>query len=313
MPDKRTPRRVYALLGFMVFVWSINFIVAKTALKEFPPLLLGALRFSLAGVIITPVYLMRPRKPIARGELWKLLGIGIVGVGINQLAFLLGLIRTSVGHAAILICLTPVFTLLLSSYAGHEKITRYKLAGLILAISGVGVLQGGNIFTGHGNPLGDLFIVVSSFTFAFFAVSGKTIREHTSGLTINTVAYLGSTVILSPVTFFLAKDFNFAGVSATGWICVLFIAVFPSLIAYLIYYHALHYMPATRISMLAYLQPVIATSFAIPILGEKVTSSLLIGGALVLAGVAAANAGAKKDGHPEASVADPEGQEALTQ
>ena len=99
------------------------------------------------------------------------------------------------------------------------------------------------------------------------------------------MVYAGCTVILSPVTLWLAAHFDFGRVSWKGWACVMYMAVFPSVVAYLIFYHALRYMPSSQVSRLAYLQPFFATALAVPLLGEKVTASLVTGGVLVLAGV----------------------------
>ncbi|MCC6536139.1 MAG: DMT family transporter [Bryobacterales bacterium] len=271
----------------MVLVWSANFVVAKNALSQFSPLMLGALRFTCGGLFILPIYLWRKRGqplPDLRAS-WKVLGIGLLGVGLNQFLFLLGLVRTTVAHSAILIAMTPMMVLLLSAWVGHERITRTKLVGLALAMSGVGVLQGRALLGGHGSMLGDLFVLLAGLTFAMFTVAGKEIRERYDGLTINTFAYTGSAVLLAPVTLWLAAGTDFSRVRWTGWLSVVYMAIFPSVIAYLIFYHALRFMPSSQLSRLAYLQPFLATCFAVPLLGERVTPSLVAGGALVLAGV----------------------------
>lgn len=264
-------------------------MVAKNALSEFPPLMLGALRFSFGGLFILPIFFWFKRGAARPGPATagKLLLLGLSGVGANQLLFLLGLQRTSVAHAAILIAMTPVMVLLLSAWAGHEHITPGKLTGLGLALGGVAVLQGRALLGGGNNAsmLGDVFVLLASLTFAIFTVVGKEIRERYDGLTINTFAYAGSTAILSPFTFWLASNFDFSRVTWVGWLSVAYMATFPSVIAYLIFYHALRYMPSSKVSRLAYLQPFFATLLAVPVLGEKVTVSLVTGGALVLAGV----------------------------
>ena len=144
MSEDGSGRRLYALLTFMVLVWSLNFLVAKHALNEFPPLMLAALRFTFGGLIVLPIYLWskRAQPRLALALAWKAIAIGVVGVGINQFLFLLGLVRTTVAHAAILIAMTPVMVLFLSAWLGHERITRPKLLGLGIALGGVAVLQG---------------------------------------------------------------------------------------------------------------------------------------------------------------------------
>lgn len=286
---RATPRRVWALLGLMVFLWSINFVVAKYALRDFPLLLLGALRFTVAGALILPVFLhsrLRAVMPALRnGWKWKLLGLGLLGVGANQLTFLLGLTHTSVAHAALIIALTPILVLFLSSWVGHESLTRNKVVGLAMAVSGVLLLQLQSLLTGHASPLGDFFVFLAALTFALFTVWGKSVRQQFDGLTINTFAYVGSGVVLLPITVWAGWSFNFFGVSPRGWFSLFYMALFPSLVAYMIYYHALRYLSPSRIASVGYLQPFLATLFAVPLLGERITASLVGGGVLVLAGV----------------------------
>jgi drug/metabolite transporter (DMT)-like permease len=280
-------RRLHALLALVVFVWSINFVIAKNALNEFSPAMLGALRFSVGGLFILPIYLWSKRnepKPKLL-QSWKVLAVGVIGVGLNQLVFLQGLVLTTVAHASILMAMTPAMVLLLSAWVGHERITRGKIAGLALAVAGVAVLQGRAILGGQGSMLGDLFVLIAGLTFAIYTVAGKEIRGRYDGLTMTTLAYAGSAAILSPVTVWLASQFDFSRVSWTGWVSIVYIATFPSVIAYLIFYHALRFMPSSELTRLAYLQPFLATIFAVPLLGEKLTPSLVSGGALVLAGV----------------------------
>lgn len=279
--------RLHLLLGFMVFVWSVNFVIAKHALKEFSPLMLGALRFTLGALIVLPLYLWRYRNQpkVQLGSAWKVIAIGVLGVGFNQFLFLLGLVHTTAAHAAILIALTPMIVLFLSSWVGHERITKAKALGLGLALAGVATLQGRAVLGGHGSMLGDFFVLLAGIAFAIFTVAGKHVRGRYDGLTLTMLAYAGSAAILSPVTLWLASSFDFSRVSWVGWTSVAYMALFPSVVAYSIFYHALRFMPSTQVSRLAYLQPFIATMVAVPVLGEKVTASLVTGGALVLAGV----------------------------
>ncbi|MFN7924634.1 MAG: DMT family transporter [Bryobacteraceae bacterium] len=285
----RKPARLYALLAVMVFVWSVNFVVAKTALREIPPLMLGSLRFTLAGLLIAPIYLLRQlseKRPLFVGpDTLRLVGLGLIGVGANQLVFQVGLVRTTIAHAALLIAMTPVLVLLLSSWVGHERITRSKLAGLGIAVGGVLVLQGRALIGGHGSALGDFFVMLAALTFAIYTVFGKSIRAHYDSLTMTTFAYTGSAILLLPSTLWIASGVDFDKVTWVGWTSVVFMAIFPSIIAYLIFYYALRYLQPSRLSMLAYLQPPLATLFGVFLLGEELTASLFAGGALVLGGV----------------------------
>jgi drug/metabolite transporter (DMT)-like permease len=102
---------------------------------------------------------------------------------------------------------------------------------------------------------------------------------------VNTVAYLGGAAAMAPLTLSLAAGFPFGTVTARGWASLLYMALFPSMVCYLIYYYALTHIPASRLSAFSYLQPLLATLLALALLGERISGGLAAGGALVLAGV----------------------------
>jgi drug/metabolite transporter (DMT)-like permease len=100
-----------------------------------------------------------------------------------------------------------------------------------------------------------------------------------------TIAYVGGALALAPITIWMGWNFEFTKVSAPAWWGLIYMAIFPAVFAYLIYYYALTYLPATRVSAVSYLQPVVATAFAVIVLGERISTLLIIGGILVLTGV----------------------------
>jgi drug/metabolite transporter (DMT)-like permease len=280
---------LYSLIVLMTTLWAINFIVAKIALRELPPLLVIGLRSALAGLAILPVYWWEARG--ANGARWTrrdlpvLFGLGLFGVAMNQLFFVLGMSRTSVAHAALIIGLTPVLVLMIASAAGLETLSMGRLLGMFTALSGVVLLQTG-AGRGSGATLaGDVFIFLGAFTFALFTVGGKRVARNFTSITLNTFAYVAAGLALAPVTLWKAASFPFENVSAAAWASVAYMALIASVFCYLIYYHALTWIPASRVAAFSYVQPLLATVIAIPTLGERPTGALVAGGALVLAGV----------------------------
>jgi drug/metabolite transporter (DMT)-like permease len=280
---------LYSLIACMVFFWSLNFIVGKVALREFPPLLLAGLRTQFAGLMILPVYLVRARRDPSltwsRTDLPVLLYLGLFGVALNQLFFVLGLSRTSVAHSSILVGTTPMQVLLIAGMTGLERITPWKVGGMLVALSGIAVLNTTPQNGAHPTLVGDVLAFVASTTFALFVVIGKRVTTRYRGLTVSTFAWVGGGLMLLPVTIWQSAGFSYSQVSPAAWLSVLYMALFPSVIAYLIFYFALTHILATRVSSFSYLQPLIATLMAIPLLGEPVTLGIAAGGALVFLGV----------------------------
>jgi drug/metabolite transporter (DMT)-like permease len=127
--------------------------------------------------------------------------------------------------------------------------------------------------------------MTAAAAFAWFTVRGKAEIHRLGGVTVNMFGYVCSALVMLPLTAVMSSSFDFARQPAAVWFGLLYMALFPSVACYLIYYYALRYIPASRLAAFAYLQPVIATLIAIPTVGEYPTQSLLAGGALVMAGV----------------------------
>ncbi|MBI4907171.1 MAG: EamA family transporter [Acidobacteria bacterium] len=280
---------LYALLTLMVGFWALNFVVARVALRDFPALLAASIRALLAGLILLPLYMWKGRQldkePWTAKDVPVLLGLGVIGVTFNQVLFLLGLNRTSTTHAAIITGLMPLQVLIISMFMKVERMSLVRAGGMLVAITGVGVLQTVNDPHGRATLLGDLLIFLSGSSFAAFAVLSKKLTQRHGGLTINTFGFLGGGLVLLPVVAWELAHFNLAQVTMPGWLSIVYMAVFPSAVAYLIFYYALTYIPASRVSTFSYLQPVMATMLGVFLMGDHISSALVAGGSLVLTGV----------------------------
>ena len=123
--------RLYSLIGLMTFLWALNFIVAKFALRQIPPLMAVGFRTGLAGLLIWPIYFWeRQTKGVAawtRSDVPMLIFLGMFGVTLNQLFFVLGIGHTSVAHAAIMIGMTPILVLAIACAIGQELLSAAKV------------------------------------------------------------------------------------------------------------------------------------------------------------------------------------------
>ncbi|MDX1984939.1 MAG: DMT family transporter [Bryobacteraceae bacterium] len=282
-------RRIYSLLCLMVSLWALNFVVARFALREIPTTVAASLRAISAGLILLPVWFWRVRAkaepPLSRQDLPLLAMLSFLGVALNQLCFLLGIERTSTSHAAVLIGLTPLFVLVASAVWGLEKLTARRMVGMGVALSGVAVLQMTRASSGEATILGDLLIAGASLTFAIYTVMGKKLTARQGGLTIATFSYVIGGLLLSPAAIWHGIGFDFGSVSGVAWTSLAYMTLFPSALCYLIFHYALKHIPASRVSNVGYLQPLLATMLGIWLLGDTVSSELVAGGSLVVTGV----------------------------
>jgi drug/metabolite transporter (DMT)-like permease len=285
------PGRLYSLVGLMTFFWSANFLIGKIALREFPGPLAAALRILFAALASVPLC----RWKTGNWGRWQkrdgfiLASLGAVGIGVNQFCFLVGLSKTSIAHSALIIGTTPISVLLIAAARGMERITGLRLLGMLAALGGVALLgrEHGAAAAGGAIPTlaGDLITFLASAAFAAYIVFSKEVRRRYAALPANAWLFGSAGVCVLPMALWQGWRFPFSHVSAAGWLAILYMAAFPSLFCYLVFYWALDYFAASRLSAFSYLQPVLATLLGVLLLGERISAPLLAGGAVILGGV----------------------------
>lgn len=280
---------LYGWLALLLALWSTNFIFTKYALRELPLSLVIGLRYVFSAACMLPLVALGRGNPTwqARGWTWKdtpaLLGVGLLGLVGNQVLFVIGISMTSVAHAAVITALSPVLVLTGAGITGIERITPLRIAGLVIAACGVVVLQFSRGASGGAHWSGDLVMVASVVVFAAFNLLGKPMAERFGSLKMNAFAYAAAGVLAVPLVAGGWSDGAHA--SALAWIGVVYMAVCSSVAGYLIYAHALRHLPASRVSVVVYLQPLLASLLAIVLLGERPGAGFLPAAALVLSGV----------------------------
>lgn len=280
--------RIYFLITVVYLFWGGNFVMSKFALREIPGTLVAGMRSIVAAVLLYAVYRMmrgEGRPPLRRDELPRIALIGTIGIGINQICFLVGLGMTSSSHAAIVISMTPFMVLFLAWLRGKETFTWARLLGLIVAVSGLLLLQKPSPSAQAASLIGDLLILGAGASFAYYTVFGKELAEEHGGIAVLAVSFIAGSALLLPTTIYFGAGFDFAAVSARAWIAFGYMTVVSSVLCYIGWAYALKHVTASRISVFSYLQPLVATLLALPMLGEPITAALVGGGGLIMAGV----------------------------
>jgi drug/metabolite transporter (DMT)-like permease len=291
-----------ASITLVVVVWAINFIAAKIGLRYLPPLTMASFRVTLAGASMVPAYLICSRWPafadarrsssqgITLRDLWTFSYLGFFGVVVNQMCFTMGLRYTSVSHAAVIVGMGPIYTLILAVLFRLERATWHKVVGMAIALLGVAVLASENGISARSpSLLGDAITMTGSIGFATYAVLGKRVAGRYDALTMVAFNHFAGAIIILPVALRQARELGpfsrWRAVPWPAWAAVVFMAVCSSALAYLLYFWLLRYLEASQLSAFTYLLPVLAVILGILLLGERGSLTQIIGGILALAGV----------------------------
>jgi drug/metabolite transporter (DMT)-like permease len=272
----------------MVVVWGVNFAVVKQALEAFAPLGFNGLRFLIASAVVWII--LRSRGPLRmpeRGDLPRIILLGLVGNVAYQLCFILGLDRTQAGNASVMLALTPVFTALLSSRLGHERLARRAWLGAGLSVVGVALVSGASMTRlGTLETLtGDLVLLAAAMVWSVYTVGAQPLIERYGSVEVTVwtlwTGALGLVLLALPS---LARQ-DWEGVGAQEWGGLLFSAFFAIALAYLIWYRGVERIGNSRTAAFSNLTPVVALAVGFLWLGEAVTAASVVGVALTLIGV----------------------------
>ena len=210
--------------------------------------------------------------------------LGIVG---NQFLFVKGLSLTTVINVEILSTTIPVYALATSILLGYERGSRKTLIGVLLSAAGVLYLVNPlhADLSGH-STLGNVLILTNSFLYALYLVISKNLVERYGALNVVTWIFLVGSLITVPVGIYSLQRENLAAISATVWIAVAFIIIFPTVTAYYLNAWALTRVPPSLVAIYIYLQPLIAFGFAPLILGESWSWRTIVAAVMIFGGVA---------------------------
>jgi drug/metabolite transporter (DMT)-like permease len=287
-------RKLWLLLAALVLAWSLNYIFGKTAIAGFTAasnqpataVVMVRMLIALAGLLIAPLLCSgwRVERVSARDFAFLAL-LGATGITANQYCFVVGLGKTSVAHASLMIALTPLVVLLMAAAAGQERITARKAAGMAIALGGVALLLTGAV-RGTATLIGDLIVFGATASFAFYTVASKSVVGRFSTFGLNYYVYLLGTLFMLPVGGPLLRALHPGAITAMGWLSVLYMGLVGSIAAYLIYFEVMRSLSASEVAALSYLQPVVASAIGVLVFpAERITAGLLAGGAVILAGV----------------------------
>jgi drug/metabolite transporter (DMT)-like permease len=274
-------------LSLMVLVWGVNYAVAKHALAQFEPLAFNAIRFCIASAFVFLVLRAQgERGRPDRGDLPKLVGLGVLGNVVYQGAFVLGLARTPAGTASLILAVSPVMTALFSALAGHERPGWRTWSGGVVAIAGVALITGTGISLGSRREVvGDLILICAAAAWAAYTVSARPmVRKYGSVRTTAWTMWVGAIGLLLIGSPSLARQ-DWGRVTPLGWGALVFSALFAIGLAYLIWYRGVERIGNTRTAIFSNLTPVVAMIAAAVLLHEQHSHWALLGAVLTLGGV----------------------------
>ncbi|UOO39871.1 DMT family transporter [Priestia megaterium] len=280
----------YAIMS--ISFWGISFVSTKAVLDKLDPYTLLVLRFGI-GALFLLVLLVLKRYPlnIPLKYIPHLIVLGILGVFIHQVIQATALLTINASAAGWIISFSPVFTVILSVFFLHEKMTLLKASGIIVAI--IGVLLVTTSSNQHSLQLpvniGYLLMILSTLNWAIYSVLLKKLDIQLPSLVVTFYMCLIGFTLTTP---FLVRNKGWEimpFLTSVEWAHLLFLGVFVSGVAYWYWAKALEVLEASQVSVFLYLEPVATLITAVLLLREKIIPVSILGGVIIIVGVIVAN------------------------
>ena len=264
-------------------IWGVSFMFIRVAAPEFGPVALMAMRVLLASLVLVPLVLARKALPEVTHNWKPIATLGVLHYAIPFCLFGYSMLTITGGLSAIINASSPLFAGVIAWLLLGERLNLSQGGGLIIGFAGVVVLVWDKLVVSADMALAILASVLAAFFYGLAAVLARKQLAGVSPTAVSAGSMVTASAILLPVSFWLWPD---VAPSAEGWSMAVLLGVLCTAVAFLLYFRLIGNIGPTRAITVTFLVPVFAVLFGAIFIGEELTRSMIVGGAIILAGTA---------------------------
>lgn len=275
-------RRISAaelMLLATVSIWAFNFTVTRYALTHgFQPLAYSAMRFGAAALVVSTVtYGLERSLSFRPRDAALLAAAAIVGIYLNQVAFVYAIDLTNASTTALIFGSLPILTAIFAYALGVERLHRRFWIAAALSFAGVFLVAAGSGGGFSGNLLGDVLAFVGAATWGVYSVAIVPLLRRYSVWRISAGALLVGCVplIITAVPQLVDQRWD---LGALVWAGFAFAVLGPLVLTNVLWFTAIDRVGPSRATLVTNLQPFLAAVFAVVLLSEELTWVQIVGG-----------------------------------
>ena len=288
---------VYIKLMFVALFWGGTFIAGRVLAQQMPPMTAASGRFGVAVLLLVLLAWKfeggLPR--LDRKQLATTAALGLTGIFLYNLCFLAALSRMPAGRTALFVALNPIVTALASALLFRERLGAFKWLGIMLAFCGTAIVITRGDLAGllHGNGggigAGEIFMFCGISSWAAYTLIGRVALKGLSPVAATTYAAMWGLAFLLVGAAFEFPSVPWRSFGWQVWAAIGYLGVFGTVIGFVWYYEGVKAIGPSRTAVFNNLVPVFGIVLAAGLLGEPVLASMLVGGAVTIAGVIMTN------------------------
>jgi len=271
-------------------LWSGSAIANKVAVAYMSGLTAGVLRSMLAGAVAMVVALMfRLPRPSAATDRFLLIASGLASFAVWPALMSVGIERTTASHAAIIMAMIPVFTVLIAHMVERRLPQPGWWLGAAAAFVATVILVMGKgssstSYMADATVAGDLIILTGCMVCALGYVAGGKLSGKIGSVATTFWGLASALFLLVPVFALVATDTSWSDVPAEGWMAIGWMTILSSLAGYGLWFYALGKVGIAKIGSLQLASPVVTIVAAALVLGEAITTKIAFTTVVIIAG-----------------------------
>lgn len=284
------PLRYILQLVLLASLWGASFLFMRVATPEFGAVALIQIRVLCASLVLLPIWWVRERDQQLPAVIknWRSLAIiGVLNSGIPFVLFAFSTLYITGGLSAILNSTAPIWGAVVGLLWFNKPVSRGIALGLTLGVIGVLVLVSGSISTPDGQPIWIALAILAGLSASFlYGIAANLAAQYltkTSALSVATFSLVAATLFLLPFSIAAIPDHS---ISLKAWGAVLAMGVLSTAVANILYFNLLSNIGSAKALTVTFLIPIFASLWGALFINEAVTASMLIGGTIILLGLA---------------------------
>jgi drug/metabolite transporter (DMT)-like permease len=281
----------YLLIILAVIFWGSSFIATKVALEELSPETIISLRLIIASLFLFVIAILLKKDFSINLKSHGIIFILALIAVFHLMIQVTGLKYTTASNTGWIIGTAPIFMAILAAIFFREKIGLVKVSGIIIAMFGLLLLIGRGNITNIDiiNNKGDLLVLASAFTWGVYSMVNKKISLSYSPLMTILYLFVMMAIIIIPFNLNAASINSVVHLTLNGWTSILFLGLFSSGIAYVIWAYSLRDLESAKVGAFLYFEPLVTVFAAWFFLRESITLLMILSGVIITVGVVLVN------------------------
>ncbi|MDC1374223.1 DMT family transporter [Polaribacter sp.] len=278
-----------SLVSIATLIYGVTFTIAKDVMPFYvKPDAFILLRVLGATVVFWLAGLFVKSQKIEKQDYKKIILASFFGIALNMLCFFKGLSLTSPISASVMMVTSPIMVLIFSSILLKEKIIKRKIIGVFVGLIGAILLivygnNGDN--TDTDSTLGNFLVFINAASYGLYLVLVKKLISKYHPITFIKWFYLFGLVLVIPFSFIEFTEISWTSMPADIYLKVGFVIFFTTCITYLFNLYGLSKLKPTTVGVFIYLQPVIATIFALSMGSDSLSLVKMCASGIIFFGV----------------------------